>query len=130
MKVLESKGNIMIVKGDHYDRYFLAETKEQVYEICLSLLKEENSEFVIYKPSEPEYDELPIDGERLTGKFKVMYDSTIRRNKMLQESYREMSYMYKVYETAINKNNGILAWKIISECFPAYYEFERLENVK
>lgn len=119
----------MIVKGEYYDRYFLAETKEQVYEICLNILKE-NNDFVLYKPSEPEYDELPVDGERLMGKFKDMYDSIVERNKMLEQSYREMSYMYKVYEAAINENNGVLAWKIISECFPDYYEFEQLENVK
>lgn len=129
MRVLEGKGNIMIVKGRHYDRYFLAETKEQVYEICLNMLKE-NNDFVLHNPSEPEYDELPVDGERLTGKFKDMYDSIVETNKMLEQSYKEMSYMYKVYETAIRENNGVLAWKIISECFPDYYEFEKLENVK
>ena len=128
MRVPEQQGQIMIVKGSHFNRYFLAETKEQVYGACLTLLNE--YDFTLYEPSEPEYDEVPVDGDKLVGQFKDLYDSIIRKNALREKEYKEMMSLYKIYRVAIDEENGVLAWKIISDCFPDYYGFGQLENVK
>lgn len=127
-KVYERKGQVIVFDEKYGKRYFLAETKEQVYAACLTILQEKY-EFSLVVPKEPEYHELPKPDVRWTAPFKDLYQELRQKNEKMEKEYLDHKYFYDIYRKALDENNGALAWFIISEMFYDYYDFRYLENV-
>jgi len=137
-RIDDKKGRILVFMEKHGNRYFLAETKEQVYDACLKILKERAWMFV--EPEEPDLISLPTEpidfGDDVVNELKAALIDIVQKSKRVNEQklrdYKERLHEYKLVQAALKEESGDLAWAVISErhdCEYEDYEFEYLENV-
>jgi hypothetical protein len=130
-RIDDKKGRILVFMEKHGNRYFLAETKEQVYDACLKILKERAWMFV--EPKEPELEDEHQDMVFEPGSiFEKTQVDIIKRNQNKILAYNETMNQYKLARFAVDQNNGRIAWRVINDRYDHEYErydFEHLENV-
>lgn len=129
-RIDDEKGRILVFREKHGNRYFLAETKEQVYDACLKILKERAWMFA--EPKEPELEDEHQDMVFEPGSiFEKTQVDIIKRNQNKILAYNETMNQYKLVRFAVDQNNGRIAWRVINDRYDEYerYDFEHLENV-
>lgn len=125
--VVEPK--ILVFKEKHGDKYYYANTYEQLKKVSLEVLAERLSYWYITKwgiPTELDYSFEDID--KLPETFRHDAKLKLKENKKRIKEATDNNRIYEAAVRAVDEQNGDLAWTIIQN--RTEYEYEEFEFVE